>query len=231
MILVATGLKREARILGGPSAQVVAGGGDRGRLELELEGAAKRAAAIISIGLGGALAADLKPGDWVVASGVIQSLEGRDKAAPTDSGWTASLLGMLPGARIGVILGSDFMISDRQAKAYAHLASGAAIVDMESHVVAAVAARYGLPFAVARVVSDAADRTLPAAAQVGMGVDGGMDVLAVIKALAADPRQLPGLIRVGLEAETAFRRLSRGRDLLGPGLGRPDLGELPLDVP
>ncbi len=57
-----------------------------------------------------------------------------------------------------------------------------------------------------------------------------MDILAVLIALVADPRQLPALIRVGREAETAFRALGRGRDLLGPRLGRPDLGELPLDV-
>jgi hypothetical protein len=210
--------------------RVVAGGGDRGRLELQLEGAAAKATAIISIGLGGALAGGLKPGDWVVASGVIRSLEGRRHLEPTHAGWTASLLGMLPGARTGVILGSDSMIVDREMKRRAHDLSGASIVDMESHVVAAVATRNHLPFAVARVVSDAADRDLPLAAQAGMAADGGMDLFAVLRALAADPRQLPDLIRVGLEAETAFRGLSRGRDLLGPGLGRPDLGQLPLDV-
>jgi hypothetical protein len=95
---------------------------------------------------------------------------------------------------------------------------------MESHVAAAVAARHGLPFAIARVVSDGAERSLPRAAQAGMAPDGRMDVGAVIKALAGRPWELPALIRVGAEAETAFRALGRGRDLLGPGLGRPDLG-------
>jgi adenosylhomocysteine nucleosidase len=95
---------------------------------------------------------------------------------------------------------------------------------MESHIAAKMAARHDLPFAVARVVSDAADRSLPKAAQVGMATDGGMDIGAVLKALARDPRQLPALVRVGGEAETAFKALVRGRDLLGPGLGRLDLG-------
>jgi hypothetical protein len=114
------------------------------------------------------------------------------------------------------------MLADRQAKRGARLTAGAAVVDMESHIAGAVAARHGLPFAIARVVSDAADRDLPAAARVGMAGDGGMDIGAVLKSLAGNPRQLPALIRVGLEAESAFRALRRVRGVLGPELGFPD---------
>jgi hypothetical protein len=115
------------------------------------------------------------------------------------------------------------MLADATAKRDAHAATGAIAVDMESHVAATVAARHGLPFAIARVVSDAADRSLPRAAQAGMAPDGGMDIGAVLRALVRDPRQLPALIRVGGEAETAFKALGRGRDLLGPRIGRADL--------
>jgi adenosylhomocysteine nucleosidase len=226
MILVASGLKREARILQGAAVQVVAGGGDRARLEQALADAAGRASAIISMGLCGALADDLRPGDWVIASRIVSC--GREAEADPD--WTTSLARRLPGARAGPILGSDVMIADASAKRAAHAATGALAVDMESHIAAGVAAHRGVPFAAARVVSDAADRSLPKAAQAGMAADGSMDLGAVLVALAADPRQLAALIRVGREAETAFRALGRGRDLLGPRLGRPDLGELPLDV-
>ena len=71
MILIATGLKREARLLAGPDARVVAGGGDAARLERELEAAAAGADGIISMGLCGALAEGLAPGDWVVAESLI----------------------------------------------------------------------------------------------------------------------------------------------------------------
>jgi hypothetical protein len=71
MILIATGLKREARILVGPELRVVAGGGDAARLERELETAAPGAEAVISMGLCGALDADLRPGDWVVADRLV----------------------------------------------------------------------------------------------------------------------------------------------------------------
>jgi len=42
------------------------------------------------------------------------------------------------------------------------VSTGAIAVDMESHVVAAVGAAHGLPVAAMRVVTDPAERTLPA---------------------------------------------------------------------
>ena len=133
---------------------------------------------------------------------------------------------------MGDVLGSDAMVVDAAAKRALFEASGALAVDMESHIAARVAARRGLPFACARVISDGADRALPPAAQAGMRQDGGVDGLAVLRSLAADPRQLPALIRTAMEAETAFRALFRGRQLLGPTLRAlgPDLGELLVDV-
>jgi len=227
MILVATGLQREARLLASPELSIVAGGGDSERLAAALEQDAARAAGIISIGLGGALADDLKPGDWVVAREVIAA---HAPVAATDAAWSARLLATLPGARAGAILGSDAIVADAKTKRQSYADTGASVVDMESHIAAEVAARHGLPFAAARVVSDAADRSLPKAAQAGMAADGRMDIVAVLRSLAASPWQLPALIRVGSEAGTAFKALGRGRDLLGPRLGGPDLGQLPLDV-
>ena len=119
------------------------------------------------------------------------------------------------------------MVVDAAGKAALHASTGALAVDMESHVAAAFAAAHGLPFAALRVISDGADRALPRAAQAGMKPDGGMDVLAVLKALARDPRQLPALIRTGLEAEVAFRQLKllNCHDLLGRlGVGDADFG-------
>src|ERR1700733_14743996 len=130
MILVATGLQREARSLAGPPLSVIAGGGDRPRLEAELEQGAAEADAIISIGLGGALIEGLWPGDWVVASGVVCP---DASVLVTDSDWTARLMATLPRARAGTILGSDSMLVDRDAKRLAHQTTGAAAVDMESH--------------------------------------------------------------------------------------------------
>jgi hypothetical protein len=40
--------------------------------------------------------------------------------------------------------------------------------------------------------------------------------------LGANPWQIGSLIRTALEAEDGFHALERARNLLGPGLGRPD---------
>jgi hopanoid-associated phosphorylase len=226
-ILAVTGLQREQRILAGPDVQVVAGGGDQVRLEAMLDRlAAAGTSGIISIGIAGALAPGLRPGSWVVASAVLDQGE----SVAVDPAWTARLAARLPGASTGLLLSGDAMVGVAAEKAALHRTTGAHAVDMESHIAARVARRYGLPFAAARVISDASDRTLPPAARVGMRRDGGMDLRAVLQSLLADPLQLPALIRTGLEAERGFRALLRGHRLLGPRLGGPDLGELPVDM-
>lgn len=225
-ILVATGLQREHRILAGPDVEVIVGGGDRVRLEATLDRLAPGMRGIISIGIGGALAPGLRPGDWVVADAVLVDGE----KMPTDQAWANRLATCLTAASRGLLIGADAIVSEAPQKAVLHRTTGAVAVDMESHVAAHVARRHRLPFAVARVVSDAADRTLPPAALVGMRPDGGVDLPAVLRSLLGNPLQLPALIRTGLEAERAFRSLLGGYRRLGSGLVGPDLGELPLDM-
>ena len=200
-------------MLAGAGIVAIAGGGDRARLEAEIEAACAGATGIISIGLGGALDEGLKPGDWVIGSQV--------GTFETDREWANRLLSKLPAARLGAVAGSDVMVVDAAAKARLHAATGALVVDMESYIAARVAGRRGLPFAVARTISDGADRALPRAAQAGMRPDGGMDLGAVIASLAQRPWELPALVRTGLEAEAAFGALFRGRQLLGAALMGP----------
>ncbi len=206
-ILAVTGLNREAKIVAGPGVIALASGGDIATLATRIEAAlTPDIAGIISIGIAGALSPSLKVGQVVIA-------------ADADSAWADTLSAALPDARRGLIVGSDTMLVDAASKAALHQATGAIAVDMESHIAAAVAARHGLPFAGVRVISDGADRALPKAAQAGMKPDGGMDIGAVLKSLAADLRQLPALIRIGMEAERAFRALATVCRQLGPRLG------------
>jgi hopanoid-associated phosphorylase len=206
-VLAVTGLSREAKIVAGPGVVALASGGEITTLAARIETAlSPDIAGIISIGIAGALDPSLKVGQVVIAADAYRPWANRMSAA-------------LPGARLGFIVGSDTMLVDAASKAALHRATGALAVDMESHVARDIAARYGLPFAAVRVISDDADRALPKAAQAGMKPDGGMDIGAVLKSLAADPRQLPALIRTGMEAETAFRALTLACRQLGPGLG------------
>ena len=219
MILAATGLQRERRIVAGPGVEAVAGGGDQARLEAALDRLAAAARGIISIGIAGGLAPRLQAGQWVVADAVLVD----DMSVPTDSLWTGRLAARLPEASRGLVLGANAMVAEATQKAALHRATGAVAVDMESHVVARVAQRHRLPFAVARVVSDAAHHSLPPAARVGMKSDGRMDLPSVLRSLVTNPGQLPALIRTGLEAERGFRALLRGHRRFGPRLGGPDL--------
>jgi hypothetical protein len=251
VILAATGLRREARILTRPGVVAIAGGGDALRLERELEARVSAAKAVLSIGLGGALAEELRPGDWVIGTslnpaipakaGISLSLsadEGQrdpslrsDDAGNVDARWRAILQTLLPQACTGPIHADGTMVATAVEKRALHAASGAIAADMESHVAARVAARHKLPFAIIRVISDAADRDLPRAVRVGMKPDGGMAPGAVMLDLLRDPRQLPALIRITLDAERGFRSLLRGYDALARvGIGLPDLGDLSLDL-
>lgn len=226
-LLAITGLLREARILRGPGIDVIAGGGAPSALAGRIERALRTdMRGLISIGIGGGLASALQTGDVVIGRAVLAF----GARVETDDGWTLSLQRALPGAMAGDVLGSDAMVTDRRRKAELHQETGALAVDMESHIVAAAARDAGVPFAVLRVISDPAWRSLPPAVTLGIRPDGGMNIGGVARAVAADPMQIPALIRAGLDARAAFRALFRCRHVLGPGLGFPDLSKLALDM-
>lgn len=194
-LIVACGLKREARIFTGPDRDIraVIGGGDAARLDQDLaEMAGKFPGIILSCGIAGALAPSLQPGDVVIDGNVIL-VDRLEKA--------------LPHAHRGEIVGNDAIAATVGEKRVLRERTGAIAVDMESHVAARVATRKGLPFAALRVISDRADDDLPPAALVGMRPDGGMALGAVLTSLARNPRQLPALIRTGRQADQAFRSL------------------------
>jgi hopanoid-associated phosphorylase len=216
-ILAVVGMTREAKILG--EVPVLIGGGDAEALSHQLEILlAPGCAGVISFGLCGALDQDLKVGDLVVASAVVDG-EGPHE---TDRAWAHSLCQALPGAVLATFTSASRPVANAAEKAALRQATGASAVDMESYLVARWARWFGAPFAILRAVSDGADRALPHAAQVGLGRDGRPAIGAVMKSLGANPWQIPSLIRTALEAEDGFHALERARALLGPRLGGPE---------
>ncbi len=217
-LIVACGLKREARAIEASARDVtaVAGGGDGARLEAELDALARaRPAILLSSGVAGAL-------DPALAVGAIV-LDGHPDLVQR-------LLRCLPDAAIGRIVGGDHIVATAAEKRVLH-AEGAIVTDMESHIAARVAARHGLPFAALRIISDTARETLPLAARIGMRPDGGMALGAVLASLARHPVQLPALIRTGRNAGTALGVLRRAHDALARGgIDRLDLGELGFEL-
>jgi hopanoid-associated phosphorylase len=221
-VLAVTGLGAEAgiaRLL--PRTAAVAGGGDAKRLAGLIEGAITAdCRGIVSFGLAGALWPGLRPGSCIVASEVIHE-GGRHRADPA---WAARLTQNIAGARLALVAGSDHPLVDRSQKRALYAATGAAAVDMESHVAGRLAERHRLPFAAFRVIADPQERSLPPAALAGMGGDGATDAGAVLRALAKDPAQIGALLRVATDAGRAFYTLLRCHRRLGPGFGRFDLG-------
>jgi adenosylhomocysteine nucleosidase len=215
IVIAFVGMAFEAKIAAGPGVLVVCRNNRRDLATVAGNAARKGYRGIISFGVAGGLASNLRTGDWVVASHVLESQVTRS----TDAAWSNSLLEVIAGASYAPILGVDAPVAEPTMKRDLHRATGAAAVDMESHVVARLAAAHGLAFAAMRVIVDPADRAIPPAAVLGMGRDGGADIWAVVRNLIAHPSQLSLLARVAADAITARAELLRVRRLLGPHFG------------
>ena len=216
-VLAVVGMTREAKILTG--AVVVIGGGDleglTGRLEDELRGGV---AGVVSFGLCGALDPALKVGDLVIGQSVADAVDRFD----ADTAWAARIAALLPEAKVGSFARAERPVASAAEKAALRQSTGAIAVDLESFSVARLARWFGVPFAVIRAVSDAADRALPPAALVGLGADGRPAIGPVFASLRSNPWQIGALIRTALEAEDGFHALERARQLLGPRLAGPE---------
>jgi hopanoid-associated phosphorylase len=213
-------MKREARIVSGLNVRVVIGGdGSRivQRIDVALDSTVQ---GIISIGIAGALAPELKIGDCLVATRV----QGNTAELPCDARWQAQLLRLLPNAKAGTLIGVRAPATNVQGKAALRAASNADAVDMESDLAAEAAARRGLPFAALRVISDTAADALPPATAAALNPDGGINLMSVLASILKQPSQIPALICTGRNADTALAALLRCHDLLGVGLGCPYLG-------
>lgn len=211
-VVALVGLAFEARIAAGPGVLVICRGGERCAAELLPITVRNGCRSIISFGVAGGLSPDLDPGDCIVASTIIDYPALR----PTDPLWSDKLLRMIPEARHGPIMGVNAVVADPAEKRRIHSATGAMAVDMESHLVARLAASHGLSFAAVRVIIDPADRAVPPAALLAMAPDGETDMSSMIWEILARPSQLAGLLRIAADAYAARAALVRLRRVLGP---------------
>ena len=225
-ILIVTGLMQEARIAAGPGMTVICSSSDPQQLRALLtvfDPSTIRG--VISFGVAGGLDPSLKSGDVVVATEVLAG----------DTRWLAGLplneqmiAGVALGRRRvvrGGLAGVEQMVAARALKAALHLETGAAAVDMESHIAAAYAAEAGLPFAALRVISDPASRALPALAMVAIKPNGDIDLRKILRGLARNPTTLRALVSTGIDFNRALRSLRGCRSFLlgGEGLVAADL--------
>ena len=219
-ILIVTGLLQEARIAAGPGMAVICSSSDPKQLRAlltTLDPTAIRG--VISFGVAGGLDPSLKTGDVVVATEVMAG----------DTRWLAGL--SLTEAQIasialgrrrvvrGLLAGVEELVAASTCKAALRSETGAAAVDMESHIAAAYAAEVGIPFAALRVISDPAHRALPVVARKAIKPNGDLDLRQIVGSVVRNPRTLRALVSTGIDFNRALRSLRGCRGFLPGGEG------------
>jgi len=119
-------------------------------------------------------------------------------------------------ANLCLLAGSEIVVCQPAAKAALHQRNAAAAVDMETHRVAAIARKAGLPAIAIRAISDPASRSLPALVAHALDEEGRPRIGAVLRGLAARPFDLPALIRAGHDSRKALGALSTAAALVIP---------------
>jgi adenosylhomocysteine nucleosidase len=220
-VLIVTGLLQEARIAAGPGMTVICSSSDPQQLRALLASFDPTTVrGVISFGVAGGLDPSLRPGDVVVATEVLAG----------DTRWFAGLklneqlitrVALQPRRIVrrrriirGGLAGVEEVVAERSAKATLRLETGAAAVDMESHIAAAYADDMGLPFAALRVICDPADRALPTVVMAALKPNGKVDLREILRALARNPLALFSLLATGIDFNRALRSLRGCRGFL-----------------
>ncbi|MDX1540193.1 MAG: hypothetical protein R3349_02195 [Geminicoccaceae bacterium] len=219
---IVTGSRIEARCVGAdPRFLVACSGADpasardhaRRLIEQDIEG-------LISFGLAGGLDPSLRPGALLLPETVIGPPSGGRpcpvfEASPAER---AVLHERLAGAGLqpvaSSLLGSERLVGSPARKAELFRTTGAVAVDMESHVVAEVAAAAGLPWLVLRAIADPADLALPSFIGATLGPEGGVRRGAVLRGLLRQPAALPSLIRLHRHSRRGLGSLARAARLV-----------------
>jgi len=226
-VLIVTGLPQEARIASGPGMIVICSSSDPQQLRAllaTLDSSTFRG--VVSFGVAGGLDPSLRTGDIVVATEVMAG----DSRFLADMALNEEMIASatLKRSRMirrrrrvvrGGLAGVERIVAARACKAALHSETGAAAVDMESHIAAAYAAQAGIPFAALRVISDPAHRALPELAQNAIKPNGDICVRTIVRGVVRNPKALSALVSTGIDFNRALRSLRGCRGFLVAGEG------------
>jgi len=115
---------------------------------------------------------------------------------------------------IGGILGLDEIAFLPETKRSLFGGTGALCVDMESHAVIHAASLEAIPFVALRVVADTASDEIPRAASYALAPDGGVQAWSLALALAKNPADIAGLLKLRKLSAAGFMTLRRVAPLL-----------------
>jgi adenosylhomocysteine nucleosidase len=204
--LCVCGLAAEAKIARAAGFPVVVGAADRRRTTALVESAVNRVSCLVSFGLAGALAPELRIGDVIVSTDVIAA-DKRWWAARQFRDQIADLARGI-GARQGAVFGAEATLATAAQKSRAWNETRASAVDLESDIVAGIATSAGIPFVVVRAISDTAQRELPPAALIPLSADGTPKLARVLGSVLRRPGQVAALIGLARDARTALSALA-----------------------
>jgi len=181
-------------------------------LEKRLDRGAVRA--VLSIGFAGALSPSLEVGDLVIASEVRDAKGKPDIAMLSAAGRVNG-----PAVRFGVALTSHEILWRAESKR--GLAGSLAVdeigfVDMESTAIAEVCGGRGVPFLIARTITDLLDEDLPLDFNKHRNRNGRVDNSKVVGAALLRPRLLLRLLDLRKRSELCAERMAEFVRRLAP---------------
>jgi adenosylhomocysteine nucleosidase len=199
-VLCTSGLAIEAKIARAAGFSVVIRAADRDRTAALVGAAAAQTGCLVSFGIAGGLAPQLKAGTVIVSGEVVS--ERCHWAVEPEYRRRVSQFARSIGAVEGPVLGARSILATRTEKRRAWIATRTLAVDLESEIVARTATALGIPFIVLRTIADPARRDLPPASLIPLGPNGKPHVFRVLADVLRWPFQTAGMI--GLARETGI---------------------------
>jgi adenosylhomocysteine nucleosidase len=174
---------------------------------------------LISWGCAAALSETLKPGDLILVNELIATEENKATPLSVNAHWhqhTSELLATFVKVNCGGLAESKSIVSSSEHKKKIHTNTNAVALDMESIAIAKVANQHSLPFLAIRVIADPVEMSLPLAITHSINQHGDVVLSKLLAYLAWHPRELLGLIRLGLYFRSATKTLKLIARHLGP---------------
>jgi adenosylhomocysteine nucleosidase len=163
--------------------------------------------AVLSIGFAGALSAELRAGDLVVARSVHNS------NAQPDAKLLALAARVQPDGAVhfGVAVTSERILgqaSEKRALGSSLDAGEIGFVDMESTAIARVCARRGVPFLIVRSITDLLNEDLPLDFNQCRDREGRVTSIKVMKAALLRPGSISGLLELRKRSDLCAKRMT-----------------------
>ncbi len=176
--------------------------------------------ALVSWGTAGAICPRLNPGDLLLPATVSYSAN----HLAVNSRWRECLAERLqPRVTVwaGTLLHADEVVASPGKKSELFGKTGALAVDMESGAVGETALAVGVPWVIIRAIVDPASQTIPSAVLKSVDGSGNTNMLKLLAQLARRPSEVPALIQLGRNFQSASATLKQVARLCGPELCYP----------